>query len=339
MSEGGAHATMRDVAMLAGVSLKTVSRVINEDPTVGEGLVVRVRRAAAQLNYRPNLTASSLRRRDGRSDTIGLLLRDVSNAFSASLFRSVEDVAASRRVIVLAASVDEDAERERRFTTGLFGRQVDGLILVPASHDHSYLQGEQRSGTPIVFVDRPPRLLAADSVLTDNHGGAAAGVEHLISLGHRRIAFLGHGKSISTERERHNGYRDALRRAGLSEDLDLVRHDLESIEDAEAATAAIFTNEDSATALFTARNILTIGAIRALRALGRQREIAVVGFDDFLLADMLDPSVSVIAQDPIAMGRCAAQLLFRRIEGDASPIEEVVLPTQLQVRGSSIAIR
>ena len=155
---------MRDVAALAGVSLKTVSRVVNEEPTVAVELVTRVRLAAERLNYQPNLTASNLRRGDGKSATIGLLVQDVSNPYSAAIYRAVEDVAGSVGVSVLAGSLDEDPDREREMTADLIARRVDGLIIAPAGQDHSYLQLEQRSGTAVVFVDRPPVLLAADSV-------------------------------------------------------------------------------------------------------------------------------------------------------------------------------
>src|SRR6266849_6333347 len=170
------RATMRDVAALARVSLKTVSRVVNGAPTVDAGLADRVRRAVAQLNYRHNMTASNLRRGDRRSFMIGLMLEDVSNPYSSSIYRAVEDVARERGVGVLAAT--------------LVARRVDGLIVIPAGRDHSYLRDEQEMGMAVVFVDRPPALLPADSVMVDNTAGAIAAVRHLIGYGHRRIAFL-----------------------------------------------------------------------------------------------------------------------------------------------------
>ena len=227
---------MRDVAALAGVSLKTVSRVVNGEPNVALKLAERVQRAATQLNYRQNRTASSLRRGDGRTAMIGLLLEDVGNPYSSSVQRAVEDVAARRGVRVLAASLDEDPERERLLAAALFERRVDGVIIVPASHDHGYLRDELEAGTAMVFVDRPARYLAADSVTVDNRGGAERGTAALIANGHTRIAYLGNLRSITTSLERYDGYLDALARAGIAVDEQIVRHELHSMEAAQQAT-------------------------------------------------------------------------------------------------------
>jgi LacI family transcriptional regulator len=326
--------TMRDVAALAGVSLKTVSRVINGTPTVAPELASQVQRAAAQLNYQPNLTASSLRRGDGKSLTIGLMLEDIANPYSSTIYRSAEDVARARGVGLLAGSVDEDPQRERELAAALFLRRVDGLIIVPAGQDHSYLLGEMKMGTAVVFVDRPPRYLAADSVVADNRAGAASGVRHLISHGHRRIAYLGDLTSIATAQERFAGYQDALREAGVTFDDHLVRHDLHTIDAAKAAATELLTGPNPPTALFSEQNLVTIGTVRALRGSGWQHRIALVGFDDFPMADLLEPGVTVVAQDPAAIGTLAAEILFRRIDGDASPVQEHVVPIRLIERAS-----
>ena len=215
--------TMRDVAALAGVSLKTVSRVINAEPAVSTDVQGRVLRAIAQLDYRPNLAASNLRRSGGKTATLGLVLEDLANPYSAAIIRAVEDTARPRGVTVVAGSVDEDPARERALAEDFISRRVDGLVVVPASTDHSYLASERRSGLPVVFVDRPPRNLDADAVVAANRDGAQAGVAHLIAAGHRRIAFIGDLPSISTAADRYAGYLDALGRAGLDDDPGLVR--------------------------------------------------------------------------------------------------------------------
>ncbi len=325
---------MRDVAALAGVSLKTVSRVINGTPTVDPALVSQVQRAAAQLNYQPNLTASILRRSDGRSLMIGLILEDIANPYSATIYRSAEDVARAHGVGVLAGSVDEDAGRERELAAALFLRRVDGLIIVPAGHDHSYLLHEMKMGTAIVFLDRPPEYLAADSVVSDNRAGAAGGVRHLIGHGHRRIGYLGDLISIETAQERFAGYQDALREAGLTLDHHLVRHNLHTIDAAADAAGELLGGPTPPSAFFSEQNLVTIGTVRALRAAAAQHGTALVGFDDFPLADLLEPGVTVVAQDPAAMGKLAAEILFRRISGDVSPVQQHVVPTRLIERAS-----
>ncbi len=328
------RATLRDVAALAGVSIKTASRAVNGEGGVSALLAERVDEAARRLGYRPDHGARSLRRSDRRTATIGLLLEDVENPYSAALHRSVEDVARARGVAVLAASVDETPERERELVTAFSSRRVDGLIIMPVAPDQAHLDTERSAGVPVVFVDRSPPDSDCDRVLADNDGGAQLAVRHLLAAGHRRIAFLGDRAVITTTQERHAGYRAALGRAAVPVPAHHVVTDLRTIEAAEAATVTLLTSPDAPTALFTAQNLVTIGAIRALRRLDRHRDVGVVGFDDFVLADLLDPAVTVVAQDPRGIGRRAAELLFRRVDGDGGPCVHEVLPTRLIARGS-----
>jgi LacI family transcriptional regulator len=325
---------MREVAALAGVSIKTVSRVVNGEPNVSPGLVERVMAAVDRLNYQHNLTASSLRRSDGRSATIGLVLEDLGNPFSSALHRAIEDFAVTRRVLVLAGSSDEDEDRERRLVSAFASRRVDGLIIQPSSRDHSYLLTERKAGTAIVFVDRPPAFLDADTVLTDNADGVRRGVRHLVEQGHRRIGYLGDLHTIATAAERHRGYVEELGDQGIEVDERLVRLDLRGIEKAEAATAEFLDNPEPPTALFTGQNLITIGAFKVLRRLELHRRVALIGFDDILLADLLEPGITVIAQDAAAIGRTAAEVLFRRLDGDRSPSEHHVVLTRMITRGS-----
>jgi LacI family transcriptional regulator len=326
--------TMRDVAALARVSLKTVSRVVNGETTVAPELALRVNRAAAALDYRPNLTARSLRSGGGRTRTIGVLLENVANPFSSTMHRAIENAAGARSIAVFAGSLDEDPRRERTLALALISRRVDGLIVVPAGDDQSYLANEQRSGLNIVFADRPPSLLRADCVTSDNTGGAAVGVTHLIESGHRHIAFLGDQRAIATARERFDGYRAALTRAGIEYDEALVRWDLHNEDTALDATRDLLQEQHALTALFTSQNLITIGAIRALRALGLEHRMALVGFDDLPLADLLNPAVTVVAQDPAAIGTTACELLFSRMDGDDSPPQLRTIQTRLLARGS-----
>jgi LacI family transcriptional regulator len=326
--------TMGDVAKLAGVSRKTVSRVYNSEPTVAEELVAKVRIAADQLNYKMNLVASDLRRSGGRPSTIGLLIQDVSNEFSASIFRSVEDVAEQFGVTVLASNLDESAERERELTSILIARRVDGLLIVPAGLDQSYLANEQRSGMPFVFLDRPPHLVLADTVLSDNENGSFNGVTHLIEHGHRRIAFIGETGTNEPARQRFDGYRVALQHATIPVDSNIIRQDLQSETDAERAIIEIMATNSPPTAVFSAHNRLTKGVVKGLRTMGVERTVALVGFDDFELAYLLQPAVTVVAQDPATIGRVGAEKLFKRIHGDHSPVGTQIVPTTLIPRGS-----
>ena len=325
---------MRDVAARAKVSLKTVSRVVNGESGVSPRLAKRVMAACERLDYRHNHTASTLRRSNGRSATIGVVLEDVANPFSSALHRAIEDVAVQRGVLVLAGSSDEDEDRELKLVYAFASRRVDGLIIQPSSHDHRYLQTERRAGTAIVFVDRPPRSLDADAVVTDNAAGVRRGVQHLVAHGHRRIAYLGDTHTIATAAERHQGYLEELAHQGIEPDATLIRLDLRGFEKAEAAVTELLNGPHPPTALLTGQNLITIGAFRALRRMGLHRRIALLGFDDILLADLLEPGITVIAQDPAAIGLMAADVLFRRLDGDRSPAKSFTVPTRMIQRGS-----
>ena len=326
---------MRDVAALAGVSIKTVSRVVNQEAGVSGDLAERVERAARQLDYRPDLTASNLRR--GRQTaTLGLMLENVANPYSGAVHRAVDDAAVKRGMAVLATSLDEDPVREREVARAMIQRRVDGLVLVPTGTDQSYLRSEMESGLATVFVDRPPNFLDADTVLATNRAGAQEAVEHLLAGGHRRIAFLGDLTEIATASERYTGYTDALHAAGIPVDERLVRMDLHTRDTAQRAAESLLRlpAHQGPTALFASQNLITIGAINALHLHDLQHLVALVGFDDVELAGMLDPGVTVVAQDPYAIGRAAAELLFARIDGYAGPSQHRTISTRLIIRGS-----
>ena len=328
------RATIRDVAALAGVGIKTVSRVINEEANVSPSTRQRVRSAVRTLNFQPNLGAGSLRRSDGKSHTLGLLLDSVDNPFSAAVNRAVERVAIARNTAVFAASSEDDQERERALVAASTRRRVDGLILTMIGADHSYLEAEREQGTPIVFVDRPPIGVLADAVLTDNFEAASSATQHLIRHGHRRIAHLGDELTIATARERRRGFREALKAAGLPSVESQHTDNLRSAAEAFAAVQRLMRSPRAPTALFTSQNLLTVGAIRALHQLGLQHRVAMVGFDDLILADVLKPGITVIAQDPARIGTIAAERLFSRLDGDTSAEQTVIVPSRLIVRGS-----
>lgn len=324
---------MQQVAAAAGVSLKTVSRVVNRERGVSPALIARVDAAVERLGYRHNLAASQLRR--GRvTSSIGILLQDLGNDFCAELLRAVEDRARDAGLVVMSASLDEDPDRERDLVRGLVERRIDGLILMPASTDQSYLAREIDTGLGVVVVDRRPHGLDLDSVTTDNRGGAEAGVRHLLDRGHRRVGFVGDDLSIQTAPPRLEGYRDALRAAGIDIDPALERPGHGSPAQAEKAVLDLLALPDPPTALFTARNEVTVGAVRGLRRAGRAADVALVGFDDFATADLLEPGITVVRQDAQGQGHRAMELLATRMAGEAEATVTLVLDTSLVPRGS-----
>jgi LacI family transcriptional regulator len=246
--------------------------------------------------------------------------------------RAAEDVAARHQFMLVTGSTDEDPATERELVLNLCQRRVDGLIIVPAANDHRYLLREIELGTAVVFIDRPPGRIRADLIVLDNVSGARQAVEHLIRQGHRRIAMVGDRLTISTQVERFKGYREALEAHRLKFDESLFRDGAHDVPQAQAAVTSLLSLRRPPTALFTANNIITIGALRAMRA--REQRIALVGFDDFEMADMLPTPVTVVRSDAAELGRQAAELLFARLGGDHRAPQKIVLPTELVVRGS-----
>jgi LacI family transcriptional regulator len=327
------RATMRDVAAAAGVSFKTVSRVVNDEPGVSGPLVDRVHAAVAALGYRHNLAARSLRHSEQRTASMAVLLQDLSNSFSAELMRAIDDVARERDLVVMATSLDEEEERELGLVANLIKRRVDGLIMMPASRDHAYLQREVIAGFHVVLIDRPPINVDVDFVGVDNVGGARQATNHLLQQGHRRIALITDEVRVATARQRLDGYRTALAQAGVAYDGALVRA-ARSREAAAEAVQELLASANPPTAVFSARNVITEGTALALRRAGLSDRIAMVGFDDLPWADLLSPGITVIKQDALAVGRLAAELLLSRMEGSTDPPRHQVLPVQLIPRGS-----
>jgi LacI family transcriptional regulator len=321
---------MRDVAQRAGVSLKTVSRVINAEPGVAPATAARVGEAIAALGFHRNDLARSLRH-GLSSSTLGLVIEDVANPFYSTVAQAVEGVARERGFLLITASAREDPARERELVSALVGRRVDALLIVPAGGDQSYMEAI-RGRTKFVFIDRPPGGFDADSVLLDDAGGARAAVEHLLAQGHRRIACVIDPEDVYTARERLAGYRAALAAAGIAPDPALVRSDSRDAAHAEVVVSELLAlpRERRPTALFTANNRKTIGALHALA--GRDDDIALVGFDDFELADLL--GITVVRAEPARLGARAAELAFARLDGDELPSQRATVATELVVRGS-----
>lgn len=333
-SGGMRRPTMRDVAALSGVSMKTVSRVINGEPRVSDEVRSRVNLAVERLSYRPDPRAGSLRRDGQRSDTIGLAVSSVSNPFAAEVHRAIENAAVERHVAVIASSTDDQPDQERPVVETLLRRRVDGLIVIPVARNQAYLHSELQFGTPAVFIDRTPVGIDADAVVSDHASGAAAATRHLIQHGHRRIAFLGDLTSMQSTNERVRGFRRELAVAGIPAAEATVITEAHDAEIAERLAVEILTGSEPPTAIFSGQNLITVGVIRALRELSLQRSVALIGFDDIPLADLLEPGISVVAQDPARIGRLAASRLFDRLDGRHDAPATDVIPTRLIARGS-----
>ncbi|GAA3451748.1 LacI family DNA-binding transcriptional regulator [Dactylosporangium matsuzakiense] len=325
---------MADVAARAGVSLKTVSRVVNDAPYVQPELAERVLAAVAELGFRRNHLASSLRSGQATA-TIGLLIEEIANPFYATIAGTAAEIARQRDTMLIIASSEEDPVREQQLLRDLCARRVDGLLIVPAGSpggsDHSFLRAEVELGTPAVFLDRPAGNLRADTVLLDNRGGAREGVRGLVAASHRRIAVLLDSIGVHTMRERLDGAQDALVEAGAPYDERLVRDGVRDPAAARRVVAELLERPDPPTAFFSLNNRITLGVVEELYR--RRSDAALLAFDDFELARLVPYPLTVIAYDTRAMARTATELLFRRIDGDRSWPRTVTLPTELVERG------
>jgi LacI family transcriptional regulator len=320
---------MKDVAAEAGVSVMTVSRVVNGDAGVAPQTAARVEAAVRKLGYQRDDVARQLRRTDQLSQTIGLMVDNVADPFMAAVAAAAEDVARQRGSMVLIGSSRADLRREREVLAAFTARRVDGLILTPVAGSHRFLRSAQAQGTKIVCVDRAAPGLDADAVVVDNFGAVKKAVHHLIAHGHRRIGYVGDKQEIWTFGERHRGYLAALEAEGIYADPAIVRQGLRSGPDAARAVTEILSSSEPPTAVLAGNEVLAFGALAVLPP-----DIAFLSFDDFALAAQLTPPVTVIAQDPVALATSAAHLLFARIHGDTSPPRTVVMPTELIPRGS-----
>jgi LacI family transcriptional regulator len=323
--------TMRDVARVAGVSAKTVSRVFNDDPHVTQETRERVRWAMQKLNYVPNMLARSFR--TGADAAVGLAVPDLGDPFFAEMTSSIEVDLVERGMAVVVTSLGRGADSERSALEALLRRQISGLIVACVSADQAYLAPWQER-TPMVFVDRAPRGLSGVYVIEDDLGGARQAVVHLAGHGHRRVAFLGVSTPVTTTQRRLKGYRSAVAENGLDDNPDLVCVSAESAGEAAAEMVKRLEAPDPPTAVFSSTILCTMALVPALQRAGRT-DVAMVGFGDIPMAAALVPAVSVIDQDPAGLGRVAVERLVQRIEDPGAPVRRrTVLPVHLIPRGS-----
>ena len=326
--------TMRDVARVAGVSAKTVSRVFNDDPHVTPETRDRVRWAIERLNYVPNMLARSFRA--GADTAVGLALPDIADPFFAEMTSSIEEDLVGRDMAVVVTGLGLDPQRERSALEMLLRRQISGLIVASVSPDQSYLAAWQQR-TPMVFVDRLPRGLPSRStvsVVEDDLDGARTAVAHLARHGHTRVAVAGVSTFVTTTRRRLDGYRDAVRQHGLADDPDLICMGRESPDDVAREFVALLDAPDPPTAVFSVSIPCTMALVVALQQAGRT-DVALVGFGDFPMAGALAPAVTVIDQDPGRLGRVAVERLIELIHPSGTRTRrKTVLPVRLIPRGS-----
>ncbi|BBX67500.1 LacI family DNA-binding transcriptional regulator [Mycolicibacterium psychrotolerans] len=326
--------TMGDVARLAGVSASTVSHVLNGTRKVDASTRVRVEAAIAETGYRRNGVARSLAA--GRTHTVGLSISALTNPYFGSLVHAVERALSDAGYVLIVGDSHDAVESEKRITDSLLDRQVDGMIVAPAAgSERSTLPGIARTGTPLVLIDRMLDV-DCDQVAPENTTSARMLTEHLLDLGHRRIAVVRGIPGISSTTERFDGYVAALTDRGIGVDAALVVEGESSTDVAEREVRALMASANRPTALVSMNNAMTIGTLKAVRSLGLSipGDVAFVCYDDFEWSDLFDPKLTAAGQDVETIGATAAQLLLRRIRKEDGPPRRIRVPTMFHHRSS-----
>ncbi len=324
------RATVYDVARVAGVSIKTVSRVVNGSDQVSEPTRQRVLTAVSELAYVRNSVAHSLR--TGSGDAIGVVIDSIADSFFAKLVSVIEERMMAEGISVLIASTGRSPSRERGQVARLAGQHVRALLIAPIGTDHSYIP-DATLGMPVVLIDRAWEIPGYDTVVVQDRDGAKAAVDHLVAAGHRRIAFIGDDDDLPTIIQRQLGYLDGLAAAGIDEDPVLLRSGCGEPEPAAAATAELLALPNPPTAVFSSNPRASLGVVRALHQ-GLRTDIALISFGDFALADSLEPAVTIVDQDPTPIAEAAVDLLLARMRGEQASPTTIVLPVNVVPRGS-----
>lgn len=330
---------MRDVAERAGVSVTTVSHVINETRVVSPESRQRVAAAMDELGYQPNALARSLRRKE--TYTLGVIVPDSADPFFAEIVRGIEDTSFQRGYTITLCNSDSDLDKELLYTNALTEKQVDGILFLAAggkSTEHIHSLHKRRM--PLVVVDRQTQNMTLDSVQIDNAWGGWAATRHLVELGHRRIGCITGPSDLTLSAERVTGYRRALQEGRLSVDERLIVKGDFQYESGYQAAHYFLAMADPPTAIFACNDLMAVGLVSAAQALGRRipADLAVVGFDDVRLASFINPPLTTIAQPKYDIGRIATTMLLERISNpDMSPRQRT-LKTELIVRRSTVTV-
>ncbi len=329
--------TLKELGRLAGVHPSTVARVLNDDPRqrVSEDVRRRIVALAHEHGYEPNHLARSLRTK--RSYVIGAAIPDIANPFFAILFRGIEDALSARGYSVILANTDDEAERERRGIAMLRGRQVDGLLLATARRSDPAIEALAASGFPFVLVNRHTDPIPANAVVPDDFAGATAAVEHLLALGHRRIAHIAGADEMSTGHARRMGYEATLKRHGLPLDGLLLAEGSYRESGGYSAMRQLLELPQPPTSVFAVNDLAAAGALRATQEAGLQvpRDVSIVGFNDLSAAITTARSLTTIRLPLHAMGVASAERLLAQLGGESIAPEPIIIPVELVTREST----
>ena len=328
--------TIQDVATRAGVAPITVSRVLNRSGYVSESTRQRVEAAAAELDYVPNLLARGLR--SNRTNTLALVLTDITNPFWTTVARGVEDAARARGFSVILCNTDENEAKQEQYVDVLIRKRMDGFLLAPArSTPEPIRKIQKQADAPVVVLDRRIVDAQVDLVCGDSYGGSYALTQYLLQLGHRRIGILSGPQTVSTSVERVQGCIDAMQEANIENGAEFVQFGEYTVEGGYSMMQQMLARQPHPTAIFATNNFIAIGALQHLRKVGLRvpQDISLVGFDDLPLSWNTEPFLTVAVQPAYQIGQQGADLLMDRIANSAAADpQEIVLPAELIIRQS-----
>lgn len=329
-------ANMIEIAKMAGVSLGTVSNVLNNTAAVREPLKQRVLKAVEAAGYQPSQLARGLRR--DKTNMIGMIIPDITNPFFPAVVRGAEDVAFSNGYRLILCNTDNDHSKELLHLNELRTYLPAGLIVIPSNFSDLTAQAEsyRKAGTGVVCIDRLPKNWKGDSVTADNEKGAYEATRHMIRVGHKRLAAICGPLHLTNSRQRLNGFERAVREAKLTVAPEFIQEATFDKQGGYAKTLLLLKLIPRPTAIFAGNDMIALGALLALREAGLQcpKDVSVMGFDDLDLAETTNPSLSSVSQSGYQLGSNAAQILIDRIQGNAEPAKHLVLQTTLNLRGS-----
>lgn len=331
--------TIKDVAAKAGVSTATVSRLLAGKQAASSEVKSRVLRVVKELGYEPNHSARNLRTRERK--VIGIVIPDLENPFFTGITRGVEEVLRSAGYSLLIAHSDDSPEREEREIRVLRAEGATGLLLIPSRTDAAYYSAFDWGDLPVVAIDRVPMGWMVDSVKTANAEGARLATEHLLQLGHSRIAILNGPAHYDVAQERMAGFRQALAARGLPVQAEwIVQGDFRQ-DSGFLATKSLLQSSQRPRALFVTNHMMALGALMAIHELGLRipADVAIASFDDMPWGAALNPPLTAVAQPTLDLGRTAATLLLERRQDPLRAVRQVILQPSLVVRASCGTIK
>jgi DNA-binding LacI/PurR family transcriptional regulator len=328
--------SMKDVASKAGVSIATVSRVINGSPRLSEETRTNVMKAIKEMEYQPSRVAKRLRSKSTSGKLIGVLIPDIQNPFYVDVLRGIEEIAYQHNYALIMCNFGQDEKKEKLYLEILRSEAIDGLLTAPAREDDEEVTRLVEGGLPIVCVDRGLKNVDVDVVMVNNRKGAFQAVDHLAKSGYKRIAYISGLPAIPSSYQREMGYREALEKNGIEFNSDLVKYGDSKYESGKTLCNELLSDRNPPDAIFTGNNLITLGALETIHNRGMKipDEVAIIGFDDMFWSASLFPPLSAVRQPAFEIGRRAMELLIQRIHDPKRSCIQMILNPELMIRKS-----